>query len=104
MDNNNKELLAPQIKLDYMVSELQKGLMNDLYWLLKESNNYDALINIGDSPNIKSFKAHRSVLSARSLYFRAILSNNQSNGSNSMIEITQTSIQPDIFDIILRCV
>ncbi|RGB39416.1 hypothetical protein C1646_740112 [Rhizophagus diaphanus] len=85
-----------------MVSELQKGLINDMYWLLKESNNHDAVINIGEAPNVKSFKAHTSILSARSLYFRAILSNGYSNKRNSLIEITQSNIQPEVFEIILK--
>uniref|UniRef100_A0A1D1YLU2 Actin-binding protein IPP n=1 Tax=Anthurium amnicola TaxID=1678845 RepID=A0A1D1YLU2_9ARAE len=100
--SDNDLLLEPQTRLDCMFLELQKGFINDLYWLLKESNSYDALINIGDSPNIKSFKAHKSILSARSLYFRAILSNSNSNKKNSFIEITQTNIQPDIFEVILK--
>jgi hypothetical protein len=101
---HNDSLLLPQMKLNQMVSELQKGLISDLYWLLKESNNHDAIINIGEAPNVKSFKAHTSILSARSLYFRAILLNGHSNRRNSLIEITQTNIQPDVFDVILKYV
>ncbi|PKY53717.1 hypothetical protein RhiirA4_472080 [Rhizophagus irregularis] len=94
--------LLPQLKLNNMVSELQKGLINDMYWLLKESNNHDAIINIGEAPNVKSFKAHTSILSARSLYFRAILSNGYLNKRNSLIEITQSNIQPEVFGVILK--
>ncbi|GBC19327.1 uncharacterized protein OCT59_024646 [Rhizophagus irregularis] len=94
--------LLPQLKLNNMVSELQKGLINDMYWLLKESNNHDAIINIGEAPNVKSFKAHTSILSARSLYFRAILSNGYLNKRNSLIEITQSNIQPEVFEVILK--
>ncbi|RIA87858.1 hypothetical protein C1645_877770 [Glomus cerebriforme] len=91
-----------EYRLNYMLSELQNGLVNDISWLLGESNNHDALINIGDSPNIKSFKAHTNILSARSLYFRAILSNGNLEKNNSVIEITQANIKPEIFEIILK--
>ncbi|GBB87514.1 hypothetical protein RclHR1_00140018 [Rhizophagus clarus] len=99
---HNDNLLLPQMKLNHMATDLQKGLLYDLYWLLKESNNHDAVINIGEAPNVKSFKAHTSILCARSLYFRALLSSGHTNKRNSLIEITQTNIQPDVFDAILR--
>jgi hypothetical protein len=93
-------------ELEYNLSELQKALINDMSWLLNESNDYNMVINVGESPNIKSFQVHTNVLRARSLYFRAILSSNHhlsSNGrGNSMIEITQANIKPDVFDIMLK--
>ena len=92
---------------DYTVSELQRGLINDLSWLLKESNDYDMIINVGEPPNIKSFRVHTSVLKARSLYFRAILSGGHhfsSKGKNSSVEITQENIKPDLFEVILKYV
>ena len=94
-------------ELDNTVSELQKALVNDLSWLLKESNDYNMIVNVGESPNIKSFKVHTSVLRARSLYFRAILSSNHhfsSNGRNPLIQITQANIKPDVFDVMLKYV
>src|SRR5438105_15866487 len=50
-------------------------LVNDLTNVLNESDYYDVEIKIGNG-DVKIFKAHSLILKARSLYFRAALSDN----------------------------
>src|SRR5438445_7280063 len=51
-------------------------LVNDLTNVLNESDYYDVEIKIGNGDDVKIFKAHSHILKARSLYFRAALSDN----------------------------
>src|SRR5437660_12918688 len=53
-------------------------LVNDFSNLLKESDHYDIEIKIGtdEQDDVRTFKAHSSILKTRCSYFKAALSNN----------------------------
>src|SRR6185369_8092032 len=51
-------------------------LLNDLTKSLSESNFYDVEIKTGVNEDVKIFKAHSTILEARSSYFKVALLNN----------------------------
>ncbi|RIA99910.1 hypothetical protein C2G38_2236641, partial [Gigaspora rosea] len=50
-------------------------LSNNYLELLNDDEDFNVIINVGESPNIKSFKAHSAILRYRSLYFHDKLAN-----------------------------
>src|SRR5438132_12334216 len=69
-------------------------LVNDLTNLLCESDFYDVEIRIGRDENIKTFKAHSSILKARSLYFKTALSDNWAKKSDGIILFEKENVSP----------
>lgn len=85
-----------------MTSFLSK-LFNDLSNLLNDSDDYNVLLEIGQTPNTKVFKAHSIILRARCLYFKSALSNDWcKNDENSNIIFKKPNILPNIFEVILK--
>ena len=80
-------------------------LVNDFTNLLNEPDYYDVEIKIGngdDDDDVKIFKAHSHILKARSLYFRAALSDNWVERSeNGIILFEKENLSSKIFEIIL---
>ena len=77
-------------------------LVNDLTNVLNESDYYDVEIKIGNGDDVKIFKAHSLILKARSLYFRAALSDNWVKRSdNGIILFEKENFSPKIFEVIL---
>jgi len=77
-------------------------LMNDLTNVMNESDYYDVEIKIGNGDDVKIFKAHSHILKARSLYFRAALSDNWVERSdNGIILFEKENLSPKVFEIIL---
>ena len=78
-------------------------LVNDLTKLLNESNCYDVEIKIGMEDNVKIFKAHSSILKARSPYFKIALSNTwiKKSEDDSIILLKKENISPKIFKVLL---
>ncbi|RIB29213.1 hypothetical protein C2G38_2239046 [Gigaspora rosea] len=50
-------------------------LSNNYLELLDDKEDFNIIINVGESPNIKIFQAHSAILRYRSLYFRNELAN-----------------------------
>src|SRR5437660_1723239 len=77
-------------------------LVNDLTKSLNESNFYDVEIKVGINENVKTFKAHSTILEARSSYFKVALSSNWIKRSdNGMILFEKENISPKIFEVLL---
>ena len=77
-------------------------LLNDLTKSLNESNFYDVEIRVGINDDIKTFKAHSTILEARSSYFKIALSNNWVERSdNGIILFEKPNISPKIFEVLL---
>jgi len=77
-------------------------LVNDLTNLLNESDHYDVEMKIGIDDDIKIFKAHSHILKARSLYFKAALSNSWlKRAENGIILFEKNDISPRIFEVLL---
>ena len=79
-------------------------LLNDLTKSLSESNFYDVEIRAGINENIKTFKAHSTILKARSSYFKVALSSNwirKSEDNDNVILFEKENIPPNIFEVLL---
>ncbi|CAI2170581.1 11051_t:CDS:2 [Funneliformis geosporum] len=85
-----------------MISELFTGLSKDFSRLLKDADDYNVIIEIGEGPNIKKFRAHSVILRARSLYFHSALSSEYSRKENGCIIFKQPGVSPSIFDMIIN--
>src|SRR6266480_2335057 len=79
-------------------------LVNDFSNLLKESDYYDMEIKVGtdEQDDVKTFKAHSSILKTRCSYFKTALSNNWIKRSNDgIILFEKENISPKIFEVLL---
>jgi hypothetical protein len=85
-----------------MTSFLSK-LFNDVSNLLKNSDDYNVLLEIGQAPNTRVFKAHSTILRARCLYFKYALSKDWcKKDENHNIIFKKPNILPNIFEVILK--
>ena len=69
--------------------------------LLEDDKYYDITIEVGEDPNVKTFRAHMNILCHRSPYIRRALANKKNN-VNSITHIKLPNILPEIFQIILK--
>ncbi|RIB11625.1 TRAF-like protein [Gigaspora rosea] len=76
-------------------------LSNNLNELLKNSDEYNVIIEVGQEPNIKAFKAHSIILSSQCLYFKDKLAAITYNDNNIKI-IKQTNVSIEVFEIIIN--
>ncbi|GBC26919.2 BTB/POZ protein [Rhizophagus irregularis DAOM 181602=DAOM 197198] len=76
-------------------------LSENLLEILDENQHYDIIIEVGNDPHIRKFRAHTLILNYRSPYFREILSTDKKK-SKSDEHIKLPNISPEIFQIILR--
>src|SRR5437660_9346367 len=80
-------------------------LLNDLTKSLNESNFYDVEIKVGVNEDVKTFKAHSTILEARSSYFKVVLSSDQVERSdNGIILFEKENISPKVFEVLLMLV
>ena len=93
IDSNKKDALP--------LKHISK-LLNDLTKSLSESNFYDMEIKVGVNENVKTFKAHSTILEARSPYFKDSLSSNWLERSdNGIILFEKENISPKLFELLL---
>ena len=102
---NIKTLLDSLIKSkDNKVSEFVhfRKVIIDFAEILIESDSYDIEIRVGIDQDVKIFKAHSAILKARSLYFRAALSDNwMKKSENGIILFEKENIPPKLFEVLL---
>ena len=85
-----------------MVENILVDLLQDIGKLLSTGDNYDLIIQAGESQNMKEFFAHSLILSARSSYFKVALSKEWAKKENGIITFKKPNISPEIFEIILK--
>ena len=86
-----------------MTKDLLHSLSKSLEQLYKTGDDYNVIIEVGkDLNDVKTFKAHSSILRARSIYFKSALSNNWATIKNNIIYFNKPNVSPLIFDIILH--
>ncbi|CAG8738358.1 8308_t:CDS:2, partial [Acaulospora morrowiae] len=85
-----------------MRKNLLEGLSKDFGEYLKEGGGYDVKIHIGEHHDQKTFEAHSMVLAARSPYFRREISDIPLNSRKSVIELRESEIPPNVFELLLR--
>jgi hypothetical protein len=78
-------------------------LSQNLLEILDDSEYYDIIIEVGNDPYVKVFRAHMVILNYRSPYLRRILSTNKKKNNENLVHIKLPIIvYPEIFQIILR--
>ncbi|GES87401.1 hypothetical protein GLOIN_2v1785846 [Rhizophagus clarus] len=86
-----------------MSTDFTTILLRDFNNLLEEGVDHNVIIQAGEEPNTKSFRAHSGILRARCPYFRTALSETwvkpQEDG---IIIFRKPNISAEIFDIILK--
>ncbi|GBB99739.1 hypothetical protein RclHR1_03610015 [Rhizophagus clarus] len=87
-----------------MTSNFLEELLYDYENLLFDGNDYDVIFEVGINGNIRRFHAHSLILSLRSAYFKAALSNNWIHKEDGMILLKKPNIDPKIMELILRYV
>ena len=69
---------------------------------VNESEFYDVEIRVGVGQDVKTFKAHSTILKARSSYFKAALSDNwMKRSDDGIILFEKENISSNIFEILL---
>ncbi|RIB05828.1 hypothetical protein C2G38_564833 [Gigaspora rosea] len=85
-----------------MVIKLFEKLSNNYIELYEKAEDYNVIINVGESPNAKEFKAYSGILKYRSKYFQNELTNAFKN-TNSITRINLKShISIQQFEIIIK--
>ncbi|KAG9292161.1 hypothetical protein G9A89_005305 [Geosiphon pyriformis] len=87
-----------------MTSKYLSILCNDFAQMLENSDDYNVIIEVGEAPDIRFFKAHNNILKARCPYFRAALSSKWSkfHPENGMFVFRKPNVSPAVFAIILK--
>ncbi|KAF0490230.1 btb/poz domain-containing protein 19-like [Gigaspora margarita] len=76
--------------------------MNLIKNLHENSKDFDVKIKVGEIPNIKEFKAHSIILSARSDYFKTALSSRWAKREDGFIIFDKPNISPPVFEILIK--
>ena len=87
-----------------MTDKFLTKLSQNLLEILNDENYYDIIIEVGNDPHVKVFRAHMVILDYRSPYLRKILSTNKKKNDGTLTLIKLPNISPEIFQIILRLV
>src|ERR1044072_7543772 len=85
-----------------MTSIFHSGLSKDFSLILKNADDFNVIIQVGENQNAKEFRAHSVILRARSPYFKSAFSSNWLTKKNGMIVFNKPNITPTVFDIILK--
>ena len=85
-----------------MADKLLSKLSQDFLEILNDEEYYDIIIEVGNDPNVKVFRAHMNILSYRSPYLRRILSTNKKKNDGTLLNIKLSNVLPEIFDVILK--
>jgi hypothetical protein len=80
---------------------LQK-LSQNLLEILDDEEYYDITIEVGNSSDVKIFRAHMVILNYRSPYFRRILSTDKKKKFDYFVHIKLLNISSEIFQSVLR--
>ncbi|CAG8471559.1 5714_t:CDS:2 [Cetraspora pellucida] len=77
-------------------------LSKDFGLLLDNGYNSDVIIQAGDGNDIKEFRVHSLILSARSQYFRTALSNIWARKKGNDAVLKKPNVTPKIFQLLLN--
>ena len=78
-----------------------ENLSNNYLELLNDKEDFNVIINVGESTNTKSFQAHSAILKYRSVYFRDKLVN-AIKDDNYVKTISLKNISIEHFEIIIK--
>ncbi|EXX76240.1 BTB/POZ protein [Rhizophagus irregularis DAOM 181602=DAOM 197198] len=83
-------------------NKLLPKLSQNLLEILNDEEYYDIIIEVGNDPYVKIFRAHMIILYYLSPYLRKIQSTNKNKSDGILSHIKLSTILPEIFQIILR--
>ncbi|RIB12770.1 ICP0-binding domain of ubiquitin-specific protease 7-domain-containing protein [Gigaspora rosea] len=84
-----------------MTTKFFEQLSSNLNELFKNNEEYNVIIEVGQEPNIHTFKVHSNILSSRCLYFKDKLAAITYNDNNMKV-IKQANVSIEVFDIIIK--
>ncbi len=84
-----------------MTTNFYSSLLKDISSMLFDSDDYNVIIQIEESQNIKEFRAHSNILRVRSTYFKNLLSKDKIKNENNVVIFNNPNINPTVFEIIL---
>ncbi|PKC58087.1 hypothetical protein RhiirA1_471508 [Rhizophagus irregularis] len=64
--------------------------------------DYDIKIIVGKEPNIEEFKAHSTILSSKSIYFKSALSSRWIKREDGIIIFYKSNILPLVFEVLIK--
>ncbi|CAB4389984.1 unnamed protein product [Rhizophagus irregularis] len=64
--------------------------------------DYDVKIIVGKEPNIEEFKAHSTILSSKSIYFKNALSSRWVKKEDGIIIFYKPNISPLVFEVLIK--
>ncbi len=70
--------------------------------LYDNADDCNVIIEVGDFPNTKEFRAHSLILRARSPYFNRAFSQNWITERNNIIRFNKPNFSPIVFEMIIR--
>ena len=85
-----------------MSTKFLAELSSDYEKLFEKEIGYDVVIYAGEEPNVKEIHAHSNILSIRSQYFQAALSNEWAEKKDGKFIFRKQNITSQLFHIILR--
>src|ERR1051325_2190857 len=87
-----------------MVDKLLTKLSENLLEILNDEEYCDIIIEVGNDPYVKVFRAHMVILNYRSSYLQRILSTKKKKNDSTLAHIKLPNILPEIFHVVLRFV
>lgn len=81
---------------------LLENLSAKLGNMLKNADDFNTIIRIGQDPNVQTFYAHSNILRALSPYFNKALSKDWVKKENEMFVFDKPNVSPSCFEIILK--
>ena len=85
-----------------MSAQFFSKLSQNYIEILENNEYYDVIIEVGEDPNVKIFRAHKIILCYRSPFLRRTLTFDKKSDINAIAHIRLSSISPETFQIILR--
>ena len=86
-----------------MTTKFHSSILLSLSLMLNDADDHDVIIHVGENQNdVKEFRAHSSILRARSPYFKSALPSRWTTNNNDMITFKKLDINPNVFEMILK--
>jgi len=85
-----------------MLKQFFTRLSQNYIEVLEDDEYYDIIIEVGEDPNVKIFRAHMIILCYRSPFLRRTLASNKKNNNDILAHIKLPNVSPEIFPIILK--
>ncbi|CAG8594108.1 7827_t:CDS:2 [Paraglomus occultum] len=85
-----------------MPQDFFNSLSQDFSNLLANADEYNVILEVGEAPTSKTFRAHSLVLRARSPYFHTALSSEWARKEGGSTVFKKPNVSPLVFEIILK--